>query len=832
MSCITENRVIIASLFLPYTVDFHINDKRKPVYTPANLEQQASGEIPNLIQSLAAQRHSSVHTAHHKTQQNELFELQRPEKLMQPSTPSYTDKTRASPLREKRRASLDRKFADAPWSAKLSIAGNIGLQNAVHSIRHKLNDLIWVGTLGMPTDALPQQTKDRICSSFKAEHNAYPVIPTDAEFEGHYNRYCKQVLWPYFHYVVQDDVENMMLQDKSYKAYRAVNQRFADVIVENYREGDIIWVNDYHLMLLPGMLREKLPHAIIGFFLHIPFPSSELFRCLPPRKQLLEAMLQSDLIGFQTYSFARHFIQTCARILSLDTTPSGIHMDSHYVSIGIYPIGIDVKALNKKREKPEVRGWIDMLKDKYAGKKLIVARDKLDYIKGVRQKLLAFEQFLIRHPEWRGEVVLIQIALSTSEQNELRAHISDVVSRVNSKFSNISYQPIVFLHQDISFSQYLALLTAADVSLITPLRDGMNLTSHEYIVCQEERCNPLILSEFTGTYGSFGACLRVNPWDYRQVGDAIHEALSMNQEEKVTRWNELYKSIIANSAQNFATTIISELCKVRTDPGRRFSAKVPSLDTTSLQKAMSTSKKRLFLFDYGGTLVPYGLSGDSKDLRRLKKVLHQLVKDPCNSVYVISGRTKLNVERDLGDIPNLGLSAENGFYLKPRSGDWEQLFGKIDLSWQPAVKEIFQYYTERTPDAYIETKDVSIVWHYRTRAGPDAHYIAWQAAECQNHIADSVNKNFAVRIVAGHTNIEVLPAEITKSNVINRIFQDIQPDFVLSIGDDRSDEDMFAYLNKQKGPRVFTCTVGMRSTDAKYYIPNVEEVLCTIESLV
>lgn len=206
-------------------------------------------------------------------------------------------------------------------------------------------------------------------------------------------------------------------------------------------------------------------------------------------------MLQSDVIGFQTYSFARHFLQTCSRILSVDATPSGIQLDTHYCSVGIQPIGIDITSLHKKISDPTVSQWVTKLKEKYPDKKLIVARDKLDYIKGVRQKLLAFEQFLMRHPEWRGEVVLIQIALSTSEHNELRAHISDVVSRVNSKFSNISYQPIVFLHQDISFSQYLALLTCADACLLTPLRDGMNLTSHEYIVCQKETHNPLILSE-------------------------------------------------------------------------------------------------------------------------------------------------------------------------------------------------------------------------------------------------------------------------------------------------------------------------------------------------
>ncbi|KAI9323685.1 glycosyltransferase family 20-domain-containing protein [Dichotomocladium elegans] len=570
----------------------------------------------------------------------------------------------------------------------------------------------------------------------------------------------------------------------------------------------LVWVNDYHLMLLPGMLREKLPGVVIGFFLHIPFPSSELFRCLPTRKELLKGMLQADLIGFQTYSFARHFLQTCARILSVDTTPSGIQMDTHYVSIGIFPIGIDIETLNKKRAAPEVAQSIEMLRDKYAGKKLIVARDKLDYIKGVRQKLLAFEQFLIRHPEWREKVVLIQIALSTAEKNELRAHISDVVSRVNSKFSTISYQPIVFLHQDISFSQYLALLTAADASLITPLRDGMNLTSHEYIVCQENNHGPLILSE--------------------QVGEAIHEALSMGDEEKAARWKELYKSIVTNSAQNYASSIISELSKFRCGEYHRLSAQIPLLDVLHVKKLFKNSKNGLFLFDYGGTLVPHGREAGSRDLDELTDILTKLTQK--SSVYVISGRTRPIIERDLGHIPDLGLCAENGYHIKPRNDTWQQMRSNVDLSWMPAIKEIFQYYTERTPGAFIETKDISIVWHYRSSVvGQDAQFAAWQAAECQNHIGDSVNKNFPVHSVTGKTNIEVMPHDINKTAVANRILQDIKPDFVLAIGDDRMDEDMFSFLNKQKIPNVITCTVGSRSTEAKYFVPNVQSVRSTLE---
>ncbi|ORY94728.1 glycosyltransferase family 20-domain-containing protein [Syncephalastrum racemosum] len=844
-------RVLVASLFLPYTVNFQLPRDKKSRYAVPSANPTAdpplpesdtanppgsstNDVVPNLIQSLQATV-TAPSLQNEPVSKEDLFEYQTPEQLVQPKSKAQReeDMKKLAPLMitqhlHRRRPSLDSAtvFDNAPWTIKPCISGNIGLQNALNSIKDTYGQCVWFGTLGMPTDPLSRKTRDDIRSTFIMDHAMHPVMPSDSDFEGAYNRYCKQVLWPYFHYVVQDDSQNLIYQDKAWESYKAVNQLFADAIVENYRPGDTIWVNDYHLMLLPGMLREKLPDAIVGFFLHIPFPSSELFRCLPTRKALLEGMLQSNLIGFQTYSFARHFLQTCARILSLDTTPSGIQMDSHYVSVGIYPIGIDMDALNKKRCAPEVQRSVEMLKEKYGGKKLIVARDKLDYIKGVRQKMLAFEQFLVRHPEWRGKVVMIQIALSTAEKNELRAHISDVVSRVNSKFSTIAYQPIVFLHQDISFSQYLALLTAADVSLITPLRDGMNLTSHEYIVCQENHHGPLILSEFTGTYGSFGACLRVNPWDYRQVGNAIHEALSMSEEEKAARWGELYKSIVTNSAQNFASSILNELARLRLTSNR-----IPRLDADEVKKAFLSSQRCLFLFDYGGTLIPHGKSAGSRDLERLINVLSRLTQHPDSAVYVISGRTQPNVERDLGSIPNLGLSAENGFYMKPRGEDWQKMLTNVDLSWMPAVKEIFQYYTERTPGASIETKEISMVWHYRTAPGSDAQFAAWQAAECQNHIADSVNKNFSVYAITGRTNIEVLPHDVSKSTIAQRILQDIQPDFILSIGDDRMDEDMFAYLNKQAIPRVFTCTVGLRSTEAKYYVPNVESVLSTLETL-
>ncbi|KAI8969653.1 glycosyltransferase family 20-domain-containing protein [Pilobolus umbonatus] len=804
MTYITDKQVIVASLYLPLTIEIELKDRKR--HSTETLRINNKGQVPNLLQTLAQQQKKK------EEDKKDLFDCVQPERTSTDIEPSLI---------------LD----NCSWFIKQCSMGNIGLNNSIYSIQEQTPHLSWVGTLGISTDTLSDDAKERINVTFEKAHQCYPIIVSDAVFDGHYNIYCKQILWPYFHYVVQDVSQNRISQDGPWQDYKALNRLFSDRIIRRYREGDIIWINDYHLMLVPGMIRESIPNAIIGFFLHIPFPSSELFRCLPTRKELLWSILQSNVVGFQTYSFARHFLQTCSRILLVNATPSGIQLDTHYCSVGIDPIGIDVHSLNQKITDPIVTQWVAKLREKYAGKKLIVARDKLDFIKGVRQKMLAFEQFLTHYPQWRGEVVMIQIALSTSEQNELQVHISDVVSSVNSKFSNISYQPIVFLHQDISFVQYLALLICADACLLTPLRDGMNLTSHEYIVCQSETHNPLILSEFTGTYGSFGASLRVNPWDYRQVGDAIHESLSMGQSEKTYRWKELYKSIQSNSAQHFAQNIIKRLIKADNTPDYSFNTKKPQLNADILKTEYRACAKKLFLFDYGGTLIPHGKPPGSKDIDRVLHVLHHLTNDSNNAVYVISGRTKFNIDMDLGSVPNLGLSAENGYYIKLRGGEWQKVFDNIDFSWKPTIKEIFQYYTERTPGAYVESKDTSIVWHYKQSADKNSQYISWQAAECQNHIADSVNENFAVQVKSGRTTIEVVPHDINKTSIAKRILEETKPEFVLSVGDDRSNEDLFSYLNKQDNIKVVTATVGTRSTKANYYIPNVDSVFSILDQL-
>ncbi|KAI8869295.1 hypothetical protein GQ42DRAFT_109459, partial [Ramicandelaber brevisporus] len=652
-------------------------------------------------------------------------------------------------------------------------SGNIGLHNAVNASPEAYGSRVWVGTLGSKVDHYDSESREAISECLGED--MVPVFPPDAMLDKHYTRFCKQILWPLFHYVLPEYPQTLGWEPDAWEACKAVATHFANVIVENYREGDLIWVNDYHLCLLPAMLRSRLPRATIGFFLHIPFPSSEIFRCLHVRRELLEGMLAADLVGFQTYAFQRHFLQTVSRVLRYETSPMAVQLDATSCAVGTFPIGIDVKTLRAKLANPEVAEAANVLRERYAGKAIVVGRDKLDSVKGVRQKMLAFEQFLAEFPEWVGRVVLIQVALSTTEKNELQGQVTDVVARINSRYGSISYQPVVYLHQDIPFSQYLALLTAADACLITSLRDGMNLTSHEYIVSQHERHGPLIMSEFAGTYGTIGAgAIRVNPWDRRQVARAINTALTMTQHEKQVRWTELYRHVCTNTAQNWVSAFVGELNRLGTDAARRHGASiVPRLTVRALRPHFMAAQRRLILLSYDGTLVPFSTLGSPvvSDGRALSAelVLSMLASDPRNIVYVASGRRRQVLEDRLSCIPRLGLACENGCFLRPAQvPEWLRLVPEdASREWQDPIRKILNYYCERTPGTEVEVKEESMVWHYRSADNPG--YGEWQASECMNHIQDILERVYPIHVLPGQKTLEIMPKAVSKSTVARTI---------------------------------------------------------------
>ena len=643
--------------------------------------------------------------------------------------------------------SHERKFSQDNFSVEPGQLSNGGLTNAIKAASDDgvLKEKTWVGTLGMPTDALNQQLKTSIAEKLQHDYESLTVFVDDNDFNGHYLHYCKIILWPVFHYQIPDHPKSKAYEDHSYEYYVKVNQAFADGIVKDYKKGDVIWIHDYHLLLVPGMLRKVLPDAQIGFFLHIAFPSSEIFRCLPVRKQLLEGMLGANLIGFQTDEYCHHFLQTCSRLLCIEATNHGVYLEDRFVNVNTFPLGIDPKQLDLQRADPKVADMIKVIAEKYEGKRLIVAREKLDNIRGVRQKMLAYELFLNKYPESAQDVVLIQVTDANSEQQALDATVSDIVTRINSVHSTLTHQPIVYLRQDIPHNDFLALLTIAECLMITSLREGMNLTSHEYIYCQDgkyfdKKYGPLILSEFTGSAAVLDDReLLVNPWDYNQCADAIKKALEMGYDERRCRWHHLYGSIMHHTAMQWFRACSQHLDVVCKEHQTRDNASVPRLSFAPLKEKYDAANRRLFLIDYEGTTATWGSPTDTilTTPKRTTDTLMELIADEKNIVYLMSARMPEELERFFRQVPGLGLIAENGcFLMEPDSDEWIELTDiEHAATWKPGVANILQYYSDRVEGSKIEQRHCSLIYDF-TKA-EDKEAAQKQAGEIQNHINDA-----------------------------------------------------------------------------------------------
>jgi trehalose 6-phosphate synthase/phosphatase len=694
----------------------------------------------------------------------------------------------------------------------------------------------WVGTLGCPVDALDDHIKENIAEKLENDYDCLTVYASDSDLNGHYEHYCKTILWPVVHYQIPDHPKSKAYEDHSWVFYVKVNEAFAERIAKNWKKGDKIWIHDYHLMLLPILLRQKLPEAEIGFFLHTAFPSSEIFRCLAVRTELLQGMLGANMIGFQNDEYGHHFLQTCSRLLNVEATKHGVILeDGRFVHVDTCPIGIDPKAIDHQRQADEVKDWVQIITEKYRGKRIIVARDKLDTIRGVRQKILSYELFLNKYPEYRNQVVLIQIATSSAEDPELSATVADIVTRVNSTHSTLAHQPLVFLKQDIDFAQYMALLTVAECLMITSLREGMNLTSHEWILCQdgklsENKYGPLILSEFTGSATVFGHnALLVNPWHYSNCADAIKQALDMSPEERERRWRAMYDVVIEQNAVRWYEQYLNDLEHAWREHRVRDSTAVPRLSVSSTKSKYQKAQRRLIILDYEGTLASWGSPTDIilTTPKRSIDVLNDLIEDKKNIVYVMSSRMPEEMERLFSQVSGIGLIAENGaFVMDPGTDEWQELIDPKHVeSWKKGVRSILQYYVERVEGSRIEMRHASIIFDYSD--AEDRSGAFKQAGECANHINDAC-RGQNVNAIPVDDALCISEIDVNKGAAAQLVAENLEklardkgatfPDFLMVIGDSREDEYVFNWAHKlEKAGKirdVITVTLGARSTEA------------------
>ncbi|CCE61315.1 hypothetical protein TPHA_0A02330 [Tetrapisispora phaffii CBS 4417] len=440
-----------------------------------------------------------------------------------------------------------------------------GLVTALQGLK-KTSTFQWYGWPGLE---IPDDDKEKVKKDLKEKFNAVPIFLTDEIADLHYNGFSNSILWPLFHYHPGE----INFDENAWLAYNEANLTFAKEIIKDIKSNDIVWVHDYHLMLLPELIRDyitelnahekPLENVKLGWFLHTPFPSSEIYRILPVRQEILRGVLSCDLIGFHTYDYARHFLSSVQRVLNINTLPNGIEYQNRFVNVGAFPIGIDVDTFTDGLKQSSVIKRIQELKKTFEGCKIIVGVDRLDYIKGVPQKLHAMEVFLNEHPEWIGKVVLVQLAVPSrgdvEEYQYLRSVVNELVGRINGQFGTVEFVPIHFMHKSVPFEELIALYAISDVCLVSSTRDGMNLVSYEYIACQEEKHGSLILSEFTGAAQSLNGALIVNPWNTDELSDAINESLTLPEEKRVANWEKLYKYISKYTSAFWGENFVHEL---------------------------------------------------------------------------------------------------------------------------------------------------------------------------------------------------------------------------------------------------------------------------------
>ncbi|KAF9234444.1 trehalose 6-phosphate phosphatase [Melanogaster broomeanus] len=705
-----------------------------------------------------------------------------------------------------------------------------------------------------------EEGQGQAIEGIKGKIEYVPVWLEDKVGHGHYDGYCKTTLWPLFHYLLWQDVATEYASaDAHWVHYEQANQAFAERIASVLKPGDLVWVHDYHLLLVPKLLRsavgEKGTDVIIGLFVHTPFPSSEVFRCLPRRKEILEGMLGANLVCFQTYSYTRHFTSTCVRVCGYETT-SRIDVQGHIVAVSHCPVGIDAERVARDTLRPGIQPKLEALRALYADKKIIVGRDKLDVVKGVLHKLRAFEKLLQDYPEWQGHVVLIQVTSpALSDSPKLERQVSELVAHINGEYGSLDFIPVHHYHQTLKKDEFYALLSVADLGVITPLRDGMNTTSMEFVIAQERtNRSPLVLSEFMGISQHMGDALQVNPWDLGDVAAAMNTGLLMSSESKAARHAALHKVVTTHTSHTWAAVLVKMLLSQIN--GQTNARGTPYLPRDSLKEKYEKAGKRLFLFDYDGTLTPIvrtpAMAVPSLDALN---ALTKLTSDPKNIVYIVSGRDQEFLEIHLGHIKHLGMSAEHGGFIRdPNGGDaeqeeWMNFTAKLDMEWMEEVAEIFRYYTERTTGSHIEIKKSAITWHYRAS---DPEWGLFQCRQCQDLLENNVAHKRPIEVLVGKKNLEVRPLAVNKGEIVKRIlYMNPDSEFIFCAGDDkvnttadteshhvtnRPDEDMFRALRlfpptpsslSITPDAVFTTSVGHSSkrTLASWHVTTPEEVV-------
>ncbi|MBN2806998.1 MAG: bifunctional alpha,alpha-trehalose-phosphate synthase (UDP-forming)/trehalose-phosphatase [Prolixibacteraceae bacterium] len=704
-----------------------------------------------------------------------------------------------------------------------------GLATGMKSIYTKYEGK-WIGWPGLSTDQMDDTDQARVDKVLE-KAGCVPVHLSEKEIEAYYEGFSNKTIWPLFHYFN----EFVDYTHENWEAYVAVNQKFADVALQVLKPGDAIWVHDYQLLLVPQMIKSKMPEVNIGFFLHIPFPSFEVFRILPWRNELIEGMLGADLLGFHTYDYERHFFSSVRRLKGLEINFNQIHTKDRIIMADAFPMGIDYEkfelASQKVRHKlNSEKSELQIELEKYfllsPNRKLILSIDRMDYTKGIPNRLRAFASFLEKYPQYRGLVTLVMLAVPSrgkvDQYQLLKKQVDELVGQINGKFGQVNYSPIWYFYRSMPFENLIELYSYSDVALITPVRDGMNLVAKEYVASRVNQNGVIILSEMAGVSKEMGEALIINPNNLNEIADAIHHAIAMPVNEQQQRMDVLQKRLKRYDVFKWAGEFINGLEKVRSIQ-HQFNAKkiTSSLQQTLVQQYQNASKRAIFL-DYDGTLAefhhdPNAASPETEVL----EIVQKLIEDQRNEVTIISGRDRETLQKWFKGY-HLNFIVEHGVWTKVKGGEWKMLY-QINADWKDFIRPTLETFVDRTPGSFIEEKNFSLVWHYR-KSEPEQGIV--RANELKDELTNLI-ANHNLEIMEGNKVIEVKSGGINKGAAAIRFIGEEQYDFIFAIGDDWTDEYMFRELPQD----AVTVKVGLVNTAARYKVESVSAARALLKAM-
>ncbi|MFH1562680.1 MAG: bifunctional alpha,alpha-trehalose-phosphate synthase (UDP-forming)/trehalose-phosphatase [Nitrospirota bacterium] len=702
------------------------------------------------------------------------------------------------------------------------IAGISDYLNSLKDSSFTKIEYIWTGWPGI---AIGKNLQDEVKQRCLAKFSAYPVFIPSKNMENFYHGFCNKTLWPLFHcfpaYTVYDE--------DFWDSYRQTNEEFLNTIVNILEPDDILWIHDYHLMLLPKLLRERMPEVSIGFFLHIPFPPYDIFRLLPNtwRLKILEGLLGADLSGFHTIEYTQNFLRCVLRLLGYDNNIGEINIGERILKADTFPMGINFEKFFAAQDNIQIQKEIKDLQEHFGGKKIILSVDRLDYTKGILNRLEGYELFLEKNLNWHKKVAMLLIVvpsrIGVESYAKTKNKIDEIVGKINGRFGSIDWTPIQYQYKNLPFEQLTALYGLSDIALITPLRDGMNLIAKEYVSTKRDKKGVLILSEMAGAAKELAEAIIINPNHKGEIARALEEAVEMSAQEQIRRNEIMQKRLSDYNVIRWAGDFIQELRDV-VEQRKRFETKLLSFsEEEELLRDFKKAQSRIIFLDYDGTLVEFARDPqETKPDEEIIRLLKLIDEYPQTKVILTSGRDRETLTNWFGRL-NIGLIAEHGVWIKEKDLDW-QLIKPLSNDWKPRLLSLCRVYVDRLPGSFIEEKEFSLVWHYRG-ADPELGFL--RAKEFTDDLI-ALTANIGLQILQGNKVVEIRNSGVNKGAAASYLLAKDKYDFVLAIGDDWTDEDLFKILPQE----AYSIKVGIGSSYARYNLMNHEKVLRFLKEMV